>query len=594
MASDAIPNFGSELPDSFKPVNSWVSNGIQWIDDLQAFYRERALIEREYYTKLSGLVKRYFEKKSKKTSILSVGETPAITPGSLESASMATWTTILNSVEATAAEHDKFGQLLVTNVADPLKNLGARFEDLRKAHAEYNAKLEKERDSSYADLRKMKGKYDAVCQEVENKRKRNDGGQKSQLAYNSQLSEMHNVKNTYIIAINVTNKQKEMYYTQYVPELLNSFQDLNESKVDKINSYWQLATKIETDVIGKNLEHIAHADSEIPRNKPALDSLMFSRHNTGSAGVPQDMGFEPSPVWHDDSALAVDEAAKNFLRNVLLKSKSQLMDLKREVDGKGREVEDLRKAKKNIKDGKDQRDEVEVVKTLFHMQELLHESERQKITAEVEISTITSVVGDVSIGARNHNFKSETFTIPTHCDYCSDRIWGLSAKGFSCRDCGFTCHSKCEMKIPADCPGELNKEEKKRIKSSRQANASATMGGLNGSGTDLSSDIERLDTRSSSTSAPQRSMTARSVSGSSLTASEEASKPGRHRMIAPPPKINRVAEENEAGPGEKRCKMLYSFQRNGGEEISVEQGQELVVLEDDGKHIFPLSSLMHD
>jgi hypothetical protein len=29
------------------------------------------------------------------------------------------------------------------------------------------------------------------------------------------------VQNTYIISINVTNKQKEMYYQQYVPELLN-------------------------------------------------------------------------------------------------------------------------------------------------------------------------------------------------------------------------------------------------------------------------------------------------------------------------------------------------------------------------------------
>ena len=32
---------------------------------------------------------------------------------------------------------------------------------------------------------------------------------------------MRNVKNTYIIAINVTNKQKERYYNEYVPEILD-------------------------------------------------------------------------------------------------------------------------------------------------------------------------------------------------------------------------------------------------------------------------------------------------------------------------------------------------------------------------------------
>jgi formin-binding protein 1 len=107
---------------------------------------------------------------------------------------MATWTTQLNTLEQRAAEHDKFGQLLVQNVADQLRGLATRYEELRKAHVDFAGKLEKERDSSYSDLRKMKGKYDSVCQEVENKRKRNDGGQKSQVAYQQQLGEMHNVK----------------------------------------------------------------------------------------------------------------------------------------------------------------------------------------------------------------------------------------------------------------------------------------------------------------------------------------------------------------------------------------------------------------
>jgi formin-binding protein 1 len=110
------------------------------------------------------------------------------------SASLATWSTQLNVLEQRAAEHEKFGQLLISNLAEPLRNLSTRYEELRKAHVEFAAKLERERDSSYADLKKMKGKYDSVCQEVENKRKKTDGGQKGQLGYQQQLSEMRNVK----------------------------------------------------------------------------------------------------------------------------------------------------------------------------------------------------------------------------------------------------------------------------------------------------------------------------------------------------------------------------------------------------------------
>lgn len=102
------------------------------------------------------------------------------------------------------------------------------------------------------------------------------------------------------------------------------------------------------------------------------------------------------------------------------------------------------------------------------MQEELHGLDRRRLTAEVETSTITSVVGDVTLGAKNHPFKSQTFKIPTNCDFYGERIWGLSAKGFDCRDCGYTCHSKCEIKVPADCPGEQIKEERKRLKAERQ------------------------------------------------------------------------------------------------------------------------------
>jgi len=112
---------------------------------------------------------------------------------------MSTWNTQLTTLEQRASEHDKFSAQLVANLAEPLKQLAVRYEELRKLHSDYAVKLEKERDNSYGDLRKMKGKYDSVCQEVENRRKKTDGAfdygkQKAQAAYAQQMSEMHNVK----------------------------------------------------------------------------------------------------------------------------------------------------------------------------------------------------------------------------------------------------------------------------------------------------------------------------------------------------------------------------------------------------------------
>jgi hypothetical protein len=72
------------IQDSFKSVNAWVSHGITWLGEIQEFYRERSVIEKEYSAKLAALAKKYYEKKAKRSSILSVGDTPVMTPGSLE------------------------------------------------------------------------------------------------------------------------------------------------------------------------------------------------------------------------------------------------------------------------------------------------------------------------------------------------------------------------------------------------------------------------------------------------------------------------------------------------------------------------------
>jgi len=333
--------------------------------------------------------------------------------------------------------------------------------------------------------------------------------------------------------------------------------------------------------------------------------MMFVRHNAGAWQDPADFQFEPSPVWLDDGNVATDDAAKVFLRNVLTKSKGQLGEYRRELDKKRREVENTKKIRQSIREGKDKRDEVEVVRAIFALQESMHEVERQKVTAEVEVSTITSVVGDVSIGASQHNFKSQTFKIPTNCDLCGERIWGLSAKGFDCRDCGYTCHSKCEMKVPADCPGEQTKEEKKKLKTERQEAAHAAHS-VNGTPPDSQPELPRIsrsDTiNSMNTLSSGYSATAhRSISGGMSPTEgnppEKANKVApppvaarRNRIVAPPPAqyIKDDGGDLASSAGlpkstEQKGKMLYAYQQNGEGELTVPEGRDVSVLEPDGK-----------
>ena len=108
-----------------------------------------------------------------------------------------TWTKQLSTLESRAADHDRYSSELILQVADPLRSVATRLEELRKSHADYASKLERERDSAYGDLKKTKGRYDGTCQEVENRRKKTESSfdkGKAQTAYQQQISEMHNVK----------------------------------------------------------------------------------------------------------------------------------------------------------------------------------------------------------------------------------------------------------------------------------------------------------------------------------------------------------------------------------------------------------------
>lgn len=384
-------------------------------------------------------------------------------------------------------------------------------------------------------------------------------------------------------------------------------QDLNETRVSKLNSIWTLAAQLEKSLLAKSEEQVTHVISEIPRNDPKLDSMMFVRHNVTNWQDPADMQFEASPVWHDDSAMITDEAAKIFLRNVLTKSKGQVKELKADADKRRRDVENAKRVRQSIREGKDKRDEVEVVRAIFNMQEDLHSLDRKRLTAEVETSTIIAVVGDLSFGAMNHKFRAQTFKIPTNCDLCGERIWGLSAKGFDCGDCGYTCHSKCQMKVPAECPGEQTKEEKKKLKDERQEAAAtviatpATPASAN-SASELPA-LGRRDTMNSLSSGYAASAT---KSNSALSSNAEvtelpastpapAKKPAtirKNRIVAPPPERYVSGPPPAAAapvtPSEPRGKMLYAYQANGEDEITVEDGQDVVIVEPDGKTIFLL------
>lgn len=56
-----------------------------------------------------------------------------------------------------------------------------------------------------------------------------------------------------------------------------------------------------------------------------------------------------------------------------------------------------------------------------------------------------------------HAFKVQTFKGLNWCELCANFMWGFTAQGVKCADCGFVAHQKCSELVPAKCVPDLKR-----------------------------------------------------------------------------------------------------------------------------------------
>lgn len=56
-----------------------------------------------------------------------------------------------------------------------------------------------------------------------------------------------------------------------------------------------------------------------------------------------------------------------------------------------------------------------------------------------------------------HKFKVHTFKGLNWCEFCANFLWGFTAQGKKCEDCGFIAHIKCSELVPSKCVPDLKK-----------------------------------------------------------------------------------------------------------------------------------------
>ncbi|KAI0726436.1 hypothetical protein C8Q72DRAFT_846029 [Fomitopsis betulina] len=454
--------YGKELPDQVDRLVALSDVQLELLADVREMHKERVALEREYATKLQALARKAAEKKSKKDAALVVGPEPTKAWGEdvLQRSTLHNaYAQLISSVMDTAQAHISLADSLSSEVIESLKGTERRQEEAKKKQEQYFAKLLSERDKVYADRIKRKQKYDDDCEEVESYRQKQGRAddrhaERAAKQFEAQQVDMQNSKNIYLISIAASNKIKDKFYVEDLPELEDQFQTLQTQLVERfvaIMAQAQLLYKGHLDVLRG---HIDGVEVRLAAVNVQTDQELFIEHNIRPFTKPGDWAFEPAAVHYDTGDMVVEPPApKIYLQNRLTKCRTKLDELRLVIASKRKEMESFaRMMANNVGPDKAANREEATDSYLEANHQLTFYLSSEYLLLD-EIDVISEALGGDEGEQRLHAFKSTSFSIPTPCAYCKSSIWGLSKQGKTCKACSISVHSKCELKVAADCPG---------------------------------------------------------------------------------------------------------------------------------------------
>ncbi|KAH8989067.1 hypothetical protein EDB92DRAFT_1947619 [Lactarius akahatsu] len=434
-------SYGESLPDQVDRVANLSDAQADIFVDIRELYRERATIERDYAAKLMALAQKAIEKKNKKMALAVVGDDPSkqwnddtLVQSTLENA----YSKIIASFVNSQQEH--------LNLADDLNQ------------AQFYQKVLADTDRIYSDRSKSKIKYDEECAEVETLRQKQERAQDDKHSSRAakqcqqQIVDMHNAKNLYIMSTTVANNVKDRLFTEDLAKIENQHQHIQSNYITNVVTVLQHAQALQLshhDALKNQASVVGVALTEINSKK---DQAVFIEHNLRHFASPTDWSFEPCASHHDTAEINVEGGAKIFLQNKLQRSRAKLQELKPLLEGKRKEAEQAMSFV-DAGSGNPSSGSVDAIDGLLDAQHQVTLYETSQSILETEIRIIETALGGDEGSQRPHSFKSSSFTIPTECSYCATSIWGLSKQGKTCKACGLSVHSKCELKVAADCSG---------------------------------------------------------------------------------------------------------------------------------------------
>lgn len=281
-------SWSTELWDQFDTISSHTSKGIDFLDKLGHFVKDRCVIETEYASRLRKLAKNYDLKKKDDEKEFTYCQA---------------FSQIMRELTDVAGQHEVIAENLSCQIVREVQTISKELREERKRHLNEGTKYQTLLTASLNQLDKSKKGYDKAFKESE---KAHENYQKADKDLNLSRADLEkartvsltkerlceNNKTDYAKQLQVANQAQREHYNQYMPKVFQQLQDMEHRRIECTKNLMKLSAIIQKNVmpiIDKCLTGIVETANSIDSSRDA--QIVIDRFKSGMQ-PPDDIPFE--------------------------------------------------------------------------------------------------------------------------------------------------------------------------------------------------------------------------------------------------------------------------------------------------------------
>lgn len=313
-------SWSTELWDQFETLTGHTAKGIDFLDKLGHFVKDRCVIETDYAAKLRKLAKNYDLKKKDDEK---------------EFTYCKAFSQIMKELTDLAGQHEVIAENLSCQIVKEVQTICKELREERKKHLNEGHKYQSLLDASLTQLDKSKKCYDKAFKESE---KAHDNYQKADKDLNLSRADLEkartisltkerlceNSKTDYAKQLQVANQAQREHYNQFMPKVFQQLQDMEHRRIECTKNFMKLSAIVQKNVmpiVNKCLDGVIETTDTIDSRIDA--QIVIDRFKSGMQ-PPDDIPFEDlsnKPANCEDT-LSTQSKGSSLIYSHSLKSES--------------------------------------------------------------------------------------------------------------------------------------------------------------------------------------------------------------------------------------------------------------------------------